>query len=419
MFDILGLVASFPEKGPYRVDQVQEGQYILTLLFILQIVLAFFVYRERGGSRGRNFVIGSGLLVMVIGFFFALSSWGLGDVTRLSYVLVEYPNIYGWREPLWTLIAPLVKFLPYRFSFIHGCVAACYAASAFWLASRVDSARWGGWWALMVVYSPLLRGFLQSGVTRQALAVVLLVPLMLYCAAGISLTSLRASVLVFFAAIAHSSFFLLLFLAVSPLITGLRCNCLHIRTWLSRFHDYPRLRLTMVLMACGAFVGGYWLIKNFESTKSKLLDYLWTQEYYPHYVLQPEVGRLLLGISLSVLYASFLRRLWPKYFLETRLARSMLLFFLGVLMIRFSIQYGFFPQLAWRLQDAISFYLLITYLAWMSKILMQRLTIIPLFITLHYWLVDRLLLAGSLSCGSNDEFLCIPDRLPWDVTYWG
>jgi hypothetical protein len=40
-----------------------------------------------------------------------------------------------------------------------------------------------------------------------------------------------------------------------------------------------------------------------------------------------------------------------------------------------------------------------------------------MYVTFQYWLEGRILASGELGCGSNDEFLCIPDRWPWQVHY--
>jgi hypothetical protein len=41
-----------------------------------------------------------------------------------------------------------------------------------------------------------------------------------------------------------------------------------------------------------------------------------------------------------------------------------------------------------------------------------------LFVTVDYWLMERLLQSRTLACGIDDNFLCIPDRWPWQIRYW-
>ena len=62
---------------------------------------------------------------------------------------------------------------------VHGLVAAGYALVPLLLARVMQRPWWGGFWALLVLWSALLRNFLQNGVTRQALATVLITPLLM------------------------------------------------------------------------------------------------------------------------------------------------------------------------------------------------------------------------------------------------
>ena len=58
-------------------------------------------------------------------------------------------------------------------------VAGGFALVPLLLARVLQRPQWGGLWALLVLWSPLLRNFLQNGVTRQALATVLITPLLM------------------------------------------------------------------------------------------------------------------------------------------------------------------------------------------------------------------------------------------------
>lgn len=408
--------AAFPERGPYRVDQVRSDPILLTGLFAVQIALAWLIERSARRQRPRSQSIASLLLVMVTGLFFTLSSWGLGDVTRLSYLLVEDPRTFGWSEPFWTLLAPLVRWLPYRFSFLHGAVAAGYAAAAIWLARRLASAPWGGWWALLIVCSPLLRNFLQSGVTRQALSTLLLMPLMLCCAGALRLPPLRLTALSSAAAFCHSSFPLSLTVAGAPLLLRAPAVLRRVRTSLGRC-SAGSARL-MVAIGIPMLMALAWLIWNGRVAREKLLDYLWNQSYFPTFLLRPEVDRLLVAMTISGLAAIWLSRSSRSDLLRSPLTGSTVFFLLAILLMRFSIRHSFFPQITSRFQDALGFYLLIVFLSWLSRFSLQRLSVIPLAATLYYWLFDRLGFSGLIQCGRNDEFLCIPDRLPWQINYW-
>lgn len=413
---VLLAAAAFPERGPYRLDQVRSDPILLTGLFVFQIALAWLIDRSARRQRPATQTIASLLLVLVTGVFFSLSSWGLGDVTRLSYLLVEDPRTLGWSEPFWTLLAPLVRWMPYRFSFLHGAVAAGYAAAAIMLARRLRSAAWGGWWALLIVCSPLLRNFLQSGVTRQALSTLLLMPLMLWCAGGLRLSPLRLTALSSAAALCHSSFPLSLLVAGAPLLMRAPAVLRRAGTTLSRCSaGSARLLIAIGLPMLMALT---WLLWNGRSAREKLIDYLWNQSYFPTFLLRPEVDSLLLAMTISGAAAIWLSRSSGKELLRSPLPRCTAFFLLAIFLLRLSIRHSFFPQITSRFQDAVGFYLLIVFLAWLSECSLQRLSVIPLAATLHYWLFDRLGFSGLIQCGRNDEFLCIPDRLPWQINYW-
>lgn len=415
--DLVAAVLAFPERGPYRVDQVRSDPAGLILLFALELALAWLI----DGASRRGLVVaqrvGAGLLVLTVGLIFMLASWGLGDVTRLSYLLVENPSTtFGWREPFWTLLAPLIRFLPYRFSFVHGVVAACYAAAILWLAHRLRSPAWGGWWALMVVHSPLLRNFLQSGVTRQALVALLLMPLMLWCAGGPRLSALRTMGLTTFAAICHSSYFLSLFVALSPLLVTGQHRLQRIQFWFVRVCN--RSRYVRLIAIASAVAFGTWIAANCQYLLAKLNSYIFIQDYYPHFLLKPEVDRLLLSLLIVIIAVCHCKRIGLSSCFASPCFLSMVLFYVLLILFRFSIQYAWLPQLTSRFQDAVGFYLLLLFLIWVCSLGLQCATVLPIMITFQYWFFDRLAFSGLLACGRNDEFFCVPDRLPWDVIFW-
>ena len=105
--------------------------------------------------------------------FFALANWGTSDITRFSHYLAIDPHEV-LDEPLWIAAAPLISALPYRLASIHGLVAGGFALVAARVLQRPQWAESG-----LVLWSPLLRNFLQNGVTRQALATVLITPLLI------------------------------------------------------------------------------------------------------------------------------------------------------------------------------------------------------------------------------------------------
>ena len=109
--------------------------------------------------------------------FFALANWGTSDITRFSYYLAIDPHDV-LDEPLWIAAAPLISALPYRLASVHGLVPGGFALMPLLLSRVLQRTKWVGLWALLLLWSPLLRNFLQNGVTRQALATVLITPLL-------------------------------------------------------------------------------------------------------------------------------------------------------------------------------------------------------------------------------------------------
>ena len=57
-------------------------------------------------------------------------------------------------------------------------MAGGFALMPLLLSRVLQCPKWGGLWGLPVLWSPLLRNFLQNGVIRQALATVLITPLL-------------------------------------------------------------------------------------------------------------------------------------------------------------------------------------------------------------------------------------------------
>lgn len=415
--ELVAAVLAFPERGPYRIDQVRSDPAGLLLLFAVEVALAWLI----DWASRRDFLVplrvATGLLVLMVGFFFMLGSWGLGDVTRLSYLLVENPySSFGLREPFWTLLAPAIRFLPYRFSFVHGCVAACYAAATIWLAHRQRSPAWSGWWALMVVHSPLLRNFLQSGVTRQALAAILLMPLMLWCAGGPRLSVLRTVAFTTFSALCHSSYLLSLVVAISPLVVTGQIWLQRVGFWLKKLRHQSWQAFLIGAMSILALA--VWIVLNADGYLAKLDSYLWEQDYYPSFLLRIEANKFLFALVVSVLIVCFLKRIGFRQCVKSPVFLSMVLFLAILIFFRFSIENQWLPQLTSRFQDAVGLYLLMLFLVWVSNIGVRYITILPIAVTTQYWLFGRLAISGVLPCGRNDEFLCTPDRLPWDVVYW-
>jgi len=111
------------------------------------------------------------------------------------------------------------------------------------------------------------------------------------------------------------------------------------------------------------------------------------------------------------------RRLTPLALLRCPITQLLLGFGLLYVGLQQSIAHLWLPQITSRLADGVGFFLLILYLAWLQRHRCLWCLLPALYVTLQYWLEGRLLPSGSQLCGRNDEFLCIPDRWPWQVRY--
>jgi MFS family permease len=414
------LAPLFPESGPYRVDQVTSSPLGMGGLFLLQVVLAALI--DRWGRRGRKgwVLLGCGLLAAAIFLFFLLASWGLGDVNRLSHLLVKQPFSYGLREPFWALIGPLVRLLPYRFTAVHAALALGFALSGMLIARRLTMLPWAGWWALLIVCSPFLRNFLQSGVTRQGLATLLLLPLFLQSAGILPIGRGWSWPFTLLAATVHSSFPGNLALALSPRLLQLRwSSLLGWRRWPARAIASLRgSRWTLALAGVMLVFLIGWLLLSSETTAEKLADYLVRQTYFPRFLLSSATGRLQLSMVVAVVVGCWSARLDWRTIRQCRSSRNLVFLFLLLLLLQFLVDREWAPQLISRFQDGVAFYLLVAFLAWTTRYHLGYLVTLPLLVTLDYWLFERIIPSGLLACGANDEFLCIPDRWPWQVVYW-
>ena len=157
-------------------------------------------------------------LVALSTLFFTLANWGTSDITRFSHYLAIDPRDV-LDEPLWIAAAPLISALPYRLASLHGLVAVGYAVVPLMLSRATQRPQWGGLWALLVLWSPLLRNFLENGVTRQALATVLITPLLLRVAGWCQIGWGWVAAAVAGSALAHNSLPITTTLALVPVLT--------------------------------------------------------------------------------------------------------------------------------------------------------------------------------------------------------
>jgi hypothetical protein len=402
-FDVLAPIASiapFPTVAPFRIDQVTAAPLGMAMLFLAQVLLAALMSWAARGERLRLWNGLALLLLALVALFFTLASWGNSDTTKLSYYLAfDLSRVRG--EPFWELLAPLLVRLPYRMALVHGLVVAGYAAAPLLLARHWRVRAWGGWWSLLVVCSPLLRNFLQNGVSRQALLTLLLLPLLLWAARLARLGRWSLGLATGLAATVHTSFPLTLALTLAPRLVTAR-SLLRLR-WQLLLPVVAGLALLVALAAPQAL--------------EKLRVYSSLESYFPTYALRPEVIRLQLAMALGVVLVCWQRRLSWGQLLACDRSRSLAIFALLFWLLQQSLHWELMAPITSRLVDAVGFYLLILWLGWLQWQRCCWAGMPALVVTLDAWLLSSLLGSLVLNCGLNDEFLCIPDRWPWQVRY--
>ncbi len=401
--DVLAPIASiapFPSLAPFRIDQVTAAPLGMAMLFLAQVLLAALMSWAAWGERLRLWNGLALLLLALVALFFTLASWGNSDTTKLSYYLAfDLSRVRG--EPFWALVAPLVIRLPYRMALVHGLVVAGYAAAPVLLARHWRVRAWGGWWSLLVVCSPLLRNFLQNGVSRQALLTLLLLPLLLWASRLARIGRWSLGLATGLAATVHTSFPLTLALALAPRLVTAR--------------SLLRLRWQLLLPAAAALA--LLVLLAAPQALEKLRIYSSLENYFPSYALRPEVIRLQLAMALGVVLVCWQRRLSWGQLLACDRSRSLAVFALLFGLLQQSVHWQLLAPIASRLVDPVGLYLLILWLGWLQRRRCFWAVVPALVVTVHYWVGVRLLGSFSLDCGSNDEVLGIPDRWPWQVHY--
>ncbi len=400
----LPLATAFPTASPYRVDQVTAAPALLATLAAAQVLVAAAVDVCARRRWNRCWWVGVGGLLALLLVFFTLATWGTSDTTKLSHLFSTDRAGGTIGEPLWWLIGPMVVHLPYRMALVHGLVACAYAGCGILLARLWRVPAWAGWWALFLTCSPLLRSFLQNGISRQALSTLLLLPLFLRLA---GLQPVRKSIVIgsaVGAALSHTTFPFSLSLALSPLLVG---------PGLSRLMASLRRRWLWLLVPPVGLV----LVVVFPVAVQKLALYASVGRFFSSYALLPEVRRLQIAMALGVAGACWQRRLGPGLLLRCSLTRLLLLFAATYGLLQLAVEKEWLASVAFRLSDGVGLFLLILFLAWLVRYNSLAWLWPALLVTLHAWFWIRILPSGTLACGQDDAFLCIPDRWPWQVRY--
>lgn len=408
----------FPESAPYRIDQVTAAPLGLAVLSLALVATAAGMTAAEQAGRRRLWRLGALLLPALVTVLFGLASWGTSDVTKLSHFLAfDTSRVRG--EAFWELAAPLIAQLPYRMALVHGLVAAGYASAPILLARLWGARAWAGWWALLVVFSPLLRNVLQNGVSRQALMTLLLVPLLLWAGrlAPVRRPALAAATLM--AATLHTSFAGMALLALAPrALAGPpprkgpdpqppAPSQPERRPW-------PRRRLVVAGLAV-ALAG--LLALAAPMVWEKLRSYTQQESFFNGYALALPVARLQLAMALGVGLVCWRRRLGWQQLLACGHSRQLAGFGLLFWFIQHCLRQGWVPPLTSRFADGVGLFLLIVWLAWLERYRARWAVLPTLLVTLDTWLLDRLPDGLTLHCGRDDAFFCTPDRWPWQVRW--
>ena len=402
----------FPLVAPFRIDQVTQAPQLLAALFWAQVALALAIQLAAVLRRPRLWWAAVGMFLALILIFFTLASWGNSDTTRFSHALQWKPDLSP-PELLWVVLRPLILVLPYRMAGLHGLIATGFALAAVLLARGWRAPAWAGWWALFICCSPLLRGFLQNAHSRQALASLLLLPLFLQSARLAKPPRSGLAVGVLLSALSHNTFIWNLPISVSPWLVRLP-------ELVARRRDQPTAgpggwrRWLPWLLLVGAVLALLALVA--PSALQRFRDYS-NDDYFNLYPLRPVVGRLQWAMALGLVVACVQQRLDPRLLLRCPLTQLLLVFGLLYVGIQASIEQQWLAQITSRLADGVAFLLLILYLAWLHRYRAHWCLIFPLWVTLQHWLDGRILRSALYACGQNDEFLCVPDRWPWQVRY--
>lgn len=398
---------TFPLEAPFRVDQVTAAPALMAMIAAIQVVLAIGL--DVCGRRGAQRLWWAGVVTILLLtlLFFTLGTWGTSDTTKINQALSVNPVLATVGEPFWSLIGPWIVHLPYRMAFVHGLVAAAYAGTAMALARSWGVPAWAGWWALLLTGSPLLRSFLQNGITRQAFSMLLMLPLFLRLSELVSVRKPFVLLGVVGAAVTHTTFPYSLALAVSPLL---------VRTGASRVFAALGRRWTWFLLPAAGLLAVVTLVV-LPVTLRKLTIYAAAGNFYSTYSLLPEVRHLQLAMGLGFAGACWQRRLGPRALWRCPLTRLLFLFAGVYGLLQGAVAKEWLASIAFRLSDGVGLFLIILYLAWLTHYNCLRWLWPALLVSLHSWFFLRILPSGNLECGRDDSFLCIPDRWPWQITY--
>jgi hypothetical protein len=407
------ITPAFPLNAPFRIDQFMVAPQAMTALFVAQGTMAIAIHWAGVQRRPRLWNGAVVVLLLLTLVFFTLASWGTSDTTRFSHFL-EWDPDRAPPELLWRLLRPLLLWLPYRMAAVQGLLVSGYAAAAILLAHHWRARPWAGWWALVLTCSPMLRGFMQNAHSRQALAVLLLLPLLLQGARLVRLDRRLIGAGVLLSALSHNTFVLNLPISLLPWVQRLPELAPGWRARRPRLCWQDLRRYWLLALALLVLAG--LVVVMAPMAWDRLQDYS-QDNYFNQYPLSRRVIRLQWALTIGLVLACLQRRLDPRRLLLCPLTQLLAGFGLIYIAIQQSIIVQWLPQITCRVADGVAFCLLIFYLAWLDRYKAHWCLLPVLYVTLQYWLEGKLLISGGLQCGHNDDFLCLPDRWPWQVRY--
>ncbi|QEY32442.1 hypothetical protein EVJ50_09645 [Synechococcus sp. RSCCF101] len=414
------LPAAFPSEAPFRVDQVRQAPGLMTALFLAQIALAAAFAGVRSPDRRGVWWLVAALFSAVTLVFFTLACWGTSDITKLNHYLAVDPRGFLAGEPLWWSLAPWIVQLPYRMAAVHGLTAVVYSWIGLGLARGWARPGWGGWWALLILTSPMLRGFIQNSHTRQALATALIVPLMLASARLLPVARRWSWPAAALSLAVHATAPATLLIALLPALvrTGAAAELWRLpRRGLDLVRGPSRRRrLPLLLLGLALLIA--LLPTLIDTVGVKLHAYLFKASFFSTYPLRFEVLELQRALAIGFVLTCLRRRLGWRELSACSVSRVLLLFTALYGLIQLAVLHEWLPQIAFRMGDAVGLFLLITALAWFRTHDSLWMLLPALITCLGDWGVNKVWRPEpKLRCGEDDDFLCIPDRWPDQVVY--
>ncbi|GCE64670.1 hypothetical protein OMCYN_00590 [cyanobiont of Ornithocercus magnificus] len=403
------MLISLPAETPFRIDQVTAAPLLLGGLFTIQLLLAGLLSWIGAAGYRKYWWMVSFLWLIVTAVFFTLACWGTSDITKLNYYLAEDPIRYLPGEPFWWSFSSLILHLPYRMAAVHGLVVAGYATIGLLLAYQRSLVAWGSWWALSITTSPMLHGFLQNAHSRQALASLLALPLMLYLAK-----------------LAHVRLWLLILVSISSLfvhttaLLSLSFGALNALPWtqsvrhpISSSHKFWLSSLMIIvvvaLLTAAALIVGPALLQKTEA-------YVRHNNFFSSYPIRRQVLQGQLVLLASLLWACWRRGLNWQVLAACPYSCRLVLNIVIYILLQLSVSWQVLPQIGFRLSDIQALFLLVNLLTWLQVHHMEVALVPLLIVNLIFW-GSQVWMPEGLDCGQNDGFFCIPDRGPSAVQY--